>query len=226
MSRGLTPAVQSAVAAEVGAFTLAFEILFDSGPMRVVAGPSDVSIGGNAFTAIGSLVGMSAVQEGRELRSYGVTLQLAGVPRSAVSIALGEPFQNRQCTIWAVPLNPDSWVVLANPVVIFKGRIDQMNITLGETATVKVSLRDQLRDWERARVRRFTDQDQQARFPGDTGLRWVTSTVERQLVWPGPGWQPGASGGGGGGGSGASSGGTSGVAAEIDTGVDNTAGAA
>lgn len=219
MPRGLTGTVEAAAAAEVGARTLAVELLFGSGPMRVVAGASDISIGGSLFTAIGSLGGMSAVQEGRELRSYAVTLTLAGVPRDAVSLALNEAFQNRPGTIWAVQLDAATWTVLADPVVIFKGRIDQMNIQMGETATVKLALRDQLRDWERARVRRYTDQDQQSRFPGDTGLRWVTATVERQLTWPGPSWQPGASGGGGGGAGSGTSGDTA-VAAPPDTGVD------
>lgn len=192
MTRGLTPGAEAAALAETGARTLAVELLFGSGPLRVVAGQQDVTIGGNLFTAVGTLGGVSVVEESRELRAYDLTLQLAGVPPDAVTIALNEPYQGRAGTVWAVILDPVTWQVVPDPVVIFRGRMDQMNAEVGESAVVRVGLRNRLADWERPRIRRYTQEDQALDFPTDSALRWVAATVEAQIVWPAGSWTPGS----------------------------------
>lgn len=183
MTRGLQPAALAAVTAEVVTRTMAVELDFLSGVVRYAGCPQDLVIGGNAFLGIGGLGGISAAAEGAELRSYGLTLSLAGIPRDIVAVALAEPYQGRRGTVWEVPLSA-AGAPVADPIVIFRGRMDTMDVQLGETATVRLQLENRLADWDRPRMRRYTDEDQQAAFPGDKGFRFVAATTEKEIVWP------------------------------------------
>jgi hypothetical protein len=185
MTRSLTPAVASAVTAEQVARTIAVELDFPSGVSRWNASPRTVTIGGNDFLGVGILGGVSVTEESAELRAYGLTLTLSGIPRDVVSLGLLQGFQNRRGAVWEVPLNPDTHVPLASAVLVFRGRMDTLDVQLGETATIQVTLENRLADWERPRMRRYTDEDQQQAFPGDTGFRFLTATTEKEIIWPG-----------------------------------------
>lgn len=184
MSRGLTTAAATAATSEIVARTVAVELDFPSGFVRVNGSVASVVIGGNEFIGIGGLGGISAAEESAELQAYGLSVSLSGIPRDAIALALVEAYQNRPATVWEVLLNRDTWQPIADPVVIFRGRMDQMNVSLGQTATVEVRLENRLVDWERPRIRRYTSEDQQVLHPTDRGFEFVTDVAEREIVWP------------------------------------------
>lgn len=184
MSRGLTSAAAAAVGAEVAARQLAVALDFPSGIARWNSSPADIVIDGQTFFGVGALGSMSAAEEGRELRAYGMTVGLTGVPRDAVALALGQAYQGRPGTVWNVALDPTTWLPVDAPMVIFRGRMDQMDITLGETAQITVRLENRLTDWERAKISRYTDQDQRKRAPSDGSFRFVSATTEKEIIWP------------------------------------------
>ena len=183
MSRNLTPATLSAVTAEVVSRTLAVELSFPSGFVRFCGAPWDMTIAGNTFLGVGQLGSVSAAEESAELRAYGLNVTLSGIPRDSIAIALSQAYQGRPAAVWEVPLDANGQPV-ADPIVIFRGRMDTMDIQLGEMATVRVSLENRLADWERPRVRRYTNEDQQAAFAGDKGFEYVSATTEKELIWP------------------------------------------
>ena len=81
-------------------------------------------------------------------------------------------------------------VPIGTPVIVFRGRMDQMSVTLGDAASVTVRLENRLADWDRARVRRYTDEDQKRLFATDKGFEFVTATVDKDIVWPASNWTP------------------------------------
>ena len=185
MTREITTAVASAVAAEQVARTVAVELDFPSGISRWNASPASIPIGDHLFLGVGQLGTISVTEESAELRAYGLTLQLSGIPRDVVALGLLRGFQGRPGTVWEVPLNRTTFTPIDRPVVIFRGRMDTLDVQLGDTATVTVTLENRLADWDRPRIRRYTDEDQQAAHPGDTGFRFVPATTEKEIVWPG-----------------------------------------
>ena len=188
MTRGLTTAVANAVTAETVLRTCCAELSFASGFVRVCGAPVDITFLGRTFLAVGALGGVSQVQESGELRSYGITLTLAGVPRDAVALAMGEHCQGRPGTVWEVVLDATTHLPLADPIVVFRGRMDHPVIKLGETATIGVTMTNRLADWDRPRLRRYTDEDQKREYPGDEGFRFVSKTAEKEIVWPAKGF--------------------------------------
>jgi hypothetical protein len=73
---------------------------------------------------------------------------------------------------------------VADPYLVFDGRMDVMTIEdAGETANISLSAESRLIDLERARVRRYTNNDQQNQFAGDTSLRFVADLQDKEIAW-------------------------------------------
>lgn len=188
MTRGLGVGVAAAVAAERVARTMAVDLDFPSGTARFALGTSDLVLNGATYLAVGMLAAVGTSEESTEIKATGLTIQLSGIPRDAIILTLLQGYQGRRGTVWEVVCNPDTFAVIGQPICVFRGRMDAMNVELGETATVSVTLESRLADWSRARIRRYTDEDQQKQFPGDTGFRFVPSITEKEIVWPGRAW--------------------------------------
>lgn len=184
MTRRLSPAAAAAAQGEIVARTVAVDLDFSSGVVRVNGSLASIVIAGNEYLGVGSLGGISTAEESAELQAYGMTVSLAGIPRDAIALALTQAYQGRRATVWEVLLDRNTWQPIADPTVIFRGRIDQMNVTMGQTATVEVRLENRLVDWERPRIRRYTSEDQHLAHPTDRGFEFVSDTAEREIVWP------------------------------------------
>ena len=96
MTRGLTGTVAAAVAAEQAARTVAIELDFPSGMARWNASPMDIVIDGATFLGVGMLGSISVTEESAELRAYGLTVVLSGIPRDAITLALIQGYQGRR----------------------------------------------------------------------------------------------------------------------------------
>lgn len=155
------------------------------GILRLCNAAYTFSWNGYDWTGIGTLGSIDAVSEGSALQMYGCTLNLSGVPPELISEAMSVNYQGRSATIWLAPLTSD-YVIIADPVVVFKGRMDTMDIELGETATISLAVESRLVDWERPRVRRFNDEDQRSEYPNDRGFKYVDQMMQKDLPWNRP----------------------------------------
>jgi hypothetical protein len=116
---------------------------------------------------------------------YGCQLTLNGIPPEMISEAFSQNYQGHAATIWLAPLTAE-YAFIADPVVVFKGRMDTMDIALGETATITLAVESRLVDWDRPRIRRYNDEDQRSEFPNDRGFRYVDQMVTKDLKWGRP----------------------------------------
>ncbi len=183
MTRGLGTAAEAAIQQDTVATLTAVEVLFAGGPVRLVNGLAPISIEGNEYQPVGILGGVSTIQETAELQSAGISLSLSAIPADVVAIAMGEPYQGRRVTVWEVILDADTGLVLEAQIA-FRGRANQMNIELGEQATIELTADDRLVDMDRPNLSRYTDEDQKRRFPSDRGFEFVAATAEKDVVWP------------------------------------------
>jgi hypothetical protein len=188
LSRDLTAAVQTAVENANVPMVAFVELDFGSGFVRVTNAPHSMTWNGYTWLGVGTLGGLDAVDEGAGLEARGVALKLSGVPVSGegdsenISIALGEHYQGRDCRIW-VALLDEQFSIVPDPKLIFLGRMDNMEIEVGATATIVVRAENRLADLERPRVRRYNSGDQQLLFSGDKGLEFVEQMVDTSIVW-------------------------------------------
>jgi hypothetical protein len=183
MSRDLdTTTDNAAQASHVVPYTLV-ELDYESGAVRIASTPFDITYDGDTYLGVGRLGSISAIQEGIEQKSYGVSMELSGIPTSYFAEMVQERCQDRACRIWYGFLDATSHRPTGTPNLGFGGRMDVLAIQLGNTITATLTAESRLVDWERAINRRFTDQDQQRAFPGDLGLQFVQATTDMELPW-------------------------------------------
>ena len=183
MTRGLSAVQQAAAADDQVDRAVAVELDFPDGFARFPGGHEAISIGGLEFLGVGQLGSISVAEESAELRAYGMTIRLSGVPRDSIAYALGQAYQGRKGTVWEVQLDPSTWQVIGT-LVVFRGRMDQMDIAMGQQAAVTVKLENRLADWDRPRILRFTDDEQRRRDPADGSFRFLSATTEKEIIWP------------------------------------------
>ena len=163
---------------------LALKLNFDSGTIALWTGYGDITFGSQSYTGAGTLLGFSTVEETSEIAARGAQVTLDGIETSIVSLALQEPYQGRKALIYLGALS--SGAVVADPTLIFDGRMDVMTIEdSGDTCTISLTLESRLIDLERSRVRRYTTEDQKINFSNDKGFDYVADLTDKQVNWGG-----------------------------------------
>lgn len=182
MSRDLSPAFATAIAAGQVCALVFVEMDFPSGFLRVNNSAVTFPWNGYDWLGVGRLGTIERVQEGTTLEARGLAFRISGVPPEHVATALGQQYQGRSCKVWLALLDAGH-AVIAEPVLVFWGRMDTMDIELGASATISVSAESRLADWDRPRVRRYNAEDQAITDPTDKGFEFVPQMVEKQLLW-------------------------------------------
>ncbi len=200
-SRGLSATVEGAITASVVRLAFFAEFQFVSGTLRLWSGIGTKSWNSQSWDGFGEMLGFSPVDETTEFGASGLAFTWNGVPSAALSLALNDNYRGRACALWLAVCD-ESWAVL-DAYQIFAGRMDVMAIEdTGDTCRITLQAESRLIDLGRARTARYTDAEQQRRFPGDKGLEFVAKLAERPLNWgvpySAPATAPGYNGGGGG----------------------------
>ena len=155
---------------------------FSSGFLRVNSSNKSIVFSGDTYTGVGDLGKIEDIEESINHDSQGIRLTLSGVPSAHISRALGEHYQGRAILVYLALLD-SIHELIADPTTVFSGRMDTMPIDAGDTATIMLTAESFLADWDRPRVGRYNDADQQDRYTGDVGLEFLPQTTEKELVW-------------------------------------------
>lgn len=181
--RTLSSEMQAVSTADVVRPVLFVECDFDSGAVNLWNGIGQLSYGGKSYIGAGNLLNVEPVSESTDLRANGTSVTLSGINNTLVTLAKDEDYQGRSLTIklGAMDENND---VIADPVIMFSGFMDTMVIAeSGDNSSIKIDVENKLIQMERARVRRFTDNDQKIDHPTDEGFSFVTKIQDRQINW-------------------------------------------
>ena len=174
----------SSATSPVAAPVVLVELDFASGPFRAWTGLGQLNWAGKVFEGVGSIGAVGEVEETVELRAVRLTLALSPVPQEVVDIALAEPsFRLRPARLWGALLDAEGAFV-ADPFPLWAGLMDTMEVTDGAEPRVALTCESRLVDLERAEVRRYTDADQQAEYPGDRFFEYVPALQEAEIRLP------------------------------------------
>ena len=182
MSRAIPSSLLSALISDNIEPYFAVELMFDSGPLRLWTGYGDKTInvqGSNqVFTGTGSLLTIGDLEEVGDLSAKSVDLTFTGIPASIVSLALQEPYQRRAMRLY---LGEKS---VSSVVEIFSGKMDKMKISdQSESSTIALTVESKLIELERPSGWRYTNENHQSRYDGDTFFSYVQSMQDQTLIW-------------------------------------------
>ena len=180
----LSPHAAASATSPVAAPVVLVELDFASGPFRAWTGLGQLNWAGKVFEGVGSIGAVGEVEETIELRAVRLTLALSPVPQEVVDIALAErSFRLRPARLWGALLD-EQGAFVADPFPLWAGLMDTMEVTDGAEPRVALTCESRLVDLERAEVRRYTDADQQAEYPGDRFFEYVPALQEAEIRLP------------------------------------------
>lgn len=186
MAREIVPALLAEISASKLSPVFLIEGLFDSGPLRIWNGLGDLTAMGNMFTGAGTLLGLSECEETTDLQANGFTVTVTGLPSTMISIALQEPYQGRVCNIYLGAINPDTGMMISDPVMLFSGFMDVMEITdAADTASIAISIENKSIILNRTKEKRYTAETLKSDFADDLGLDFVTQMQDKEIIWKG-----------------------------------------
>ena len=183
MSRTLTAGVLTAIAAGTVRPVIFADLEFDSGTEYLHSAFGDLVNNSNTYTGVGDLGKITTLQEPSDLSAQGFTLELSGIDPTRLAQSISEDTQGRTVKIWIGFLDED-YALIADPIGPHEARMDVFEIELGDTATVALRCESPFADWSRPNIRRYTDEDQQAVYPGDRFFEFGAEMAEKDLIWP------------------------------------------
>lgn len=154
---------------------------FDSHPLRFWSGLGEIEIDGEIYTGAGSLLSISEISESTEMQANGMSFTLTGIPTSMISLAFNEDYQGRGCELLISAI--DGFTVLP-PYPLFGGLMDVMDFDIGaETTTITLNAESKLVLLNKAKVSRYTAEDQKRTWPDDAGLDFIAVQQNKEITW-------------------------------------------
>lgn len=182
MSRNASVANVSASEAGVVRPVYFFELHYDSGIVRVSSWTRELTFGDNTYLGLGGMVSIEDIQESGDMGANGVRAVLSGVETTAAALALNEHYQGRPAYIYLGYLD-DVELLVDDPTLVYSGRMDTQNITMGQQSSISVSIENRLIDWDRPKVYRLNNETLQTLSPGDKGAEFVEQAAEKPIYW-------------------------------------------
>jgi hypothetical protein len=186
VSRTLTSGMLGVTTADIVRPAYFVRMVFDSSVLNIWSGIGDLAFGGNTYTGTGDLLSISEITETADIQATGIKVSLTGIKTSFIAIAKDQDYQGRVLNV-SLGAFDASGSLIADPVIVFSGFMDTMTISeSGQYSTITVSVENKLISFERSKVRRYTAEDQKIDHPTDKGFEFVTSIVQKQIIWGRP----------------------------------------
>lgn len=152
------------------------EIDFPSGVGYFTDFGRDLVYNGNTYVNSLGLGQISEVSETTLLEAPKIQMSISHVNTANIQKTLAEKYQGRPCNIYLAFFNSDE--VLQEVMPIFIGKNDDVNYTLGEDGQITFNAVSELESWNRTKIRRYNNQDQQSLYSGDKFFEYVEQIAQ------------------------------------------------
>lgn len=186
MAREIATATAEACSGQSLAPIFMADIETAGGNVRMWTGLGSIHWEGKEFLGGGDLVEISSVEEkhGDQVEAQGLVFSLSGINPDQLSVALGEVRQGLSATLYFAVADAAAGELVGAPVIVYSGLTDIPTIDdAGGAITISLSTESKIIDLERARVRRYTPEDQKATHPSDKGFDYVAGLVDAKISW-------------------------------------------
>lgn len=183
MTRTTTTAGRTAASSGSGYQKITLAVLNFDPVIRVHSGVGNLIWSGNTVYGAGSFGAMTSPKEGVELQNYDLELTISGLKAEYLSIALNQSARGKRAYVYEAFMDATLGVIIDSPFTVYVGRMNNKVIRQGSQRSISIRCESIFADWDRPAVYRYTNETQQARFPGDKGLEYVAQMVEKELLW-------------------------------------------
>lgn len=164
---------------------------FASAPLYVTTYSVPIQANGREYLALGNLSSVGALSESQDASAERVSLGLSIVNPAMIAATLGNVgnYRGRRVALW-LQLIGSGYQPVGAPVLRWQGYMDQVAINRRSSTEGKSSGQIEMRcsragmaRSRRAPSARLTHEQQSARYPDDTGLRYVRGLIEQPALW-------------------------------------------
>jgi hypothetical protein len=169
------------------------ELAFVSGTLRYTTAPVTITESGNTWLGWGAVASVGSIQESEEVLGDAIALRMSIVDQALIAASLGNVgnYRGRRATLYLQMLDTTFQPVGAK-VRRWAGLMDRVEIKRsadqagdgGSTGAIEMRCtRVGVARMRNAGGLRLSTEQQQRRYPGDTGLRYVRTLIEQPSLW-------------------------------------------
>lgn len=186
MSRVIDDATVLAMQADVVRPIVLVKIATPSLNILMTSGMQDIDFGGDTYT-YGTLGNISTIPETDDLKDSSLSLTFSAVDPATIAAVSAADFVNSPVQV-RVMFFDENWLSVGDGLSFFEGSASSQNIALGQQADITVSCKSKISTLSRPRSERYSDQDQQAKYPGDLGMQYASTVSSQDIIWPASEW--------------------------------------
>lgn len=191
MSRTLSGAMLTAIAADAGEICQLLELAFSGGTQRYATSAQDISWNGVTWSAVGGAIGLESVTETADLSSFTAQLAASGLDSSVLPHLLAESYIGRSAKVYLAHLDQVLGTVISTPVLLFGGymnggwtvELTQPSDGSAGTVTIRGQITDRLAGLDQRRGIQANLGAHQTLYPGDTFFDSIGQLAWRNIVW-------------------------------------------
>jgi len=129
------------------------------------------------------MVSVSQISETSDVRADGIVFTLSGITEAMRSLVLAEVQQGKEGIVYIGHMN-DAGAIVADPANAFEGRLDVPTMKDGgQDISSSLTYETRLRDLQRPREYRYTNESQKLLFADDVGFEYVPSLQDWNGSW-------------------------------------------
>jgi hypothetical protein len=180
MSDGLLSATQAGTVAPILLYSASFPDIEVFG----WTGYGQLSWANQTWTGYGDLIMIDPVQESTDSAADSLSFTMSGLEGEYYTAILLGDYHGRAAKVWVGALDLTTGQLVDDPYLLFSGVLDSDVIKdTGNSATLRMTLINDVSDQLRARSWQYTHEDQQSLYPGvvDNGLEFVAALQDVEI---------------------------------------------
>lgn len=154
---------------------------FDT-PAYAHTGSGTITYDTNDYLGVGNHGGLSGVEETEDVVPNEITLELNGLDSSYLTAAMDSTnYGDRVTLFWGY--RNDAGDLVGDPWVFYRGRVQRSGAVRGEDNIISITIQHVLAVLNKRIGTKYTDEEQQKKYPGDTMFSRVAEVATKTLLW-------------------------------------------
>ena len=142
----------------------------------------DITYDSNTYSASSLFTRLSSVTESSEIEVSNITLSFSGADQTIISLFLSNSYMEKEAEVYKGLLNT-SEAVIADPFLLFKGRIESFSIDESiNQSNANIVVASHWSDFSKIEGRKTNTGSQQIHFSTDKGFELASQTVQ-DIKW-------------------------------------------
>lgn len=152
--------------------------------VNVWTGVGNITVDSTTYTGLGDFLSVTPITESAEVAANSLSVTLSGIPTANMVFALDDSANGKRLDIKMVLFSEEGALIDGDPIHIYSGLIETVDIALsGDSASISVNTSNKLSELFSTNASRYTNEEQQRRYPGDVGLSYIAEIQNKEFTW-------------------------------------------